>query len=298
MDDSETWDHSTHYQENGPTSFDHHSLDGPYDLGTPVHQVTFGMEELRSAYQPNEDWLLDDEAMIDSGASASAGGEAAVRKLVTAVVSANPAAEVLVDSRDRPYFRFGDGRWGRALYSVTLGFDRGQWGKIKLYGLKSPGVPVLLGMKEITGLGFICNLATGAAIVAKCPRLLRINTKKHLIFSFTRDLPQQDEEPGDPRLYLESLALEGEELRKWYECFDREKIRMSNMSGGHTRKEIALSLERNDEQQARGMSGDIEARAAHARSSNLIQYTDLDANQGASKGPADGSGLRAREGPG
>eukprot|EP00969_Alexandrium_andersonii_P022087 967200-Alexandrium_andersonii.AAC.1 len=60
------------------------------------------------------------EALVDSGASASAGGREAVEALVAAVAQANDRVEILVDTKDRPWFRFGNGRWGQGLYRVDM----------------------------------------------------------------------------------------------------------------------------------------------------------------------------------
>ena len=68
----------------------------------------------------NPDAIGDSEALVDCGAPASAGGEAAVVRLIAAVVAARPDASVTVDKESRPWFRFGDGRWGRAFYLARV----------------------------------------------------------------------------------------------------------------------------------------------------------------------------------
>ena len=116
----------------------------------------------------------DSRAMIDSGACASAGGHAAVRDLTAAVTRANPAVTVYVDQGDKPWFRFGDGKWGRAMYRVELAFPSF---KLSIYALNSPGVPVLLGMLALGGLGFTINLQTGRALAAGVYLKLAKNSK-------------------------------------------------------------------------------------------------------------------------
>ena len=48
-----------------------------------------------------------EEAILDSGATVSAGGEAAVRNLIHSLAQSRPDLSVTVISEDRPYFRYG-----------------------------------------------------------------------------------------------------------------------------------------------------------------------------------------------
>ena len=88
---------------------------------------------------------------------------------------------------DRPYFRFGSGQWGRALYRVTLYTDA--W-SLRVYALDSPGVPVLTGMRELHALNAILNCNNGHCIIAGNMTKLKQNSKLHLIINLVTDLPQ------------------------------------------------------------------------------------------------------------
>ena len=56
---------------------------------------------------------------IDTGATVTAGGQEAVQDLVVALAKARPDMTVNVASDDRPWFRYGSGQWGRALFGVN-----------------------------------------------------------------------------------------------------------------------------------------------------------------------------------
>ena len=71
------------------------------------------------------------------------GGVEAVQILVDAVKQGFSDSRVEVDSLDRPWFRFANGHWGRALSRVWLLTPMG-W--ISIYTLEAENVPVLAGM--------------------------------------------------------------------------------------------------------------------------------------------------------
>ena len=62
---------------------------------------------------------LPTESLTDTSATATAGGKNAVRDLCKALVTARPDLKIDIHEQSRPWFRFGDGRWCRALYRVT-----------------------------------------------------------------------------------------------------------------------------------------------------------------------------------
>ena len=67
----------------------------------------------RAAIQP-------EEAIINSGATVSAGGETAVKNLLHSLAQSRPDLSLTVVTEDRPYFRYGSGSWGQASYKVKL----------------------------------------------------------------------------------------------------------------------------------------------------------------------------------
>ena len=94
---------------------------------------------------------------------ASAGPQIAAEKLISAVLSKDNQAQIDIRHGDRPYFRFGNGRWGRAPYKVEIKSSvSGQPRKFGLYALPNPAelhspdfdmnslVPILIGMDHLS----------------------------------------------------------------------------------------------------------------------------------------------------
>ena len=97
--------------------------------------------------------------MIDCGAKASAAPDAVVKGLISSILECYRGARIDIDQSARPYFRFGSGRWGRALYRIHISSDvSGVSRKFSLFALPNPSefyevnfdkstlVPVLVGM--------------------------------------------------------------------------------------------------------------------------------------------------------
>ena len=78
----------------------------------PPEEMLFNPVQTSSS----SDHSLPTESLIDTGATATAGGKNAVRDLCKALVTARPDLKIDIHEQSRPWFRFGDGRWGRALY--------------------------------------------------------------------------------------------------------------------------------------------------------------------------------------
>ena len=138
--------------------------------------------------------------MLDCGATASAAPEAIVRSLISAVLTQDKGAKIELEQSARPYFRFGNGRWGRALCRVHLSSQAsGQHQHFSLYALPNPDaaynnsldksslVPVLIGMDYLgpQGVGMMLDFATGLAMNTKDlkPEVYQLHTnhKGHLV---------------------------------------------------------------------------------------------------------------------
>ncbi|CAE7822031.1 unnamed protein product, partial [Symbiodinium sp. CCMP2456] len=138
--------------------------------------------------------------MIDCGATASAAPEAVVKGLISAILEKDSGARVDVDTNARPYFRFGDGRWGRALYRVHISSAvSGSTKRFALYVLPNPKeyfqagfdkaslVPILIGMDFLgkDGNGLIIDFTTGlvTSSVDEKPEILQLkqNHKGHFL---------------------------------------------------------------------------------------------------------------------
>ena len=87
--------------------------------------------------------MLQADVVLDCGATETAGGVEAVQILVDAVTQGFPDSRVEVDPLDRPWFRFANGHWSRALSRVWL-LTPLKWNSI--YTLEAEDAPVLAGM--------------------------------------------------------------------------------------------------------------------------------------------------------
>ena len=58
--------------------------------------------------------------MVDSGATCSAGPESSVQRLISKILETDSGARINVATKDLPRFRFGSGKWGQALFRVTI----------------------------------------------------------------------------------------------------------------------------------------------------------------------------------
>ena len=138
--------------------------------------------------------------MLDCGATASAAPQAVVKDLIGAILSHDKQAVIEVDQSSRPYFRFGHGRWGRALYRLHISSDvSGQNYSLAIYALPNPSefyksnfdknnlVPILIGMDFLgkQGQSMIVDFSTGLFVSTQEPNpqaeRLQENRKGHFM---------------------------------------------------------------------------------------------------------------------
>ena len=158
----------------------------PYSKGKgkDLHFHEHYMYPIFSA-EHNPEELLASESIVDTGATATAGGRWAVQQLCSAVMNSRPNADMRVYMSDRPWFRFGNGRWGQALFKVCLSCDGIE---INMYSLPSPGVPVLTGMRELEQLNAILGCSTGKCLIKGHQTTLRRTPKRHLVLDYLKDV--------------------------------------------------------------------------------------------------------------
>ena len=147
--------------------------------------------------------------MLDSGATASAAPEAVVKGLVKAVLQCDRSARIELEQYARPFFRFGNGKWSRALGRTTISSSvSGSSRSFSLYTLPNPPeyysshfdsaslVPVLIGMDFIgpQGVGMIVDFGTGLAMNSKdeSPQIYNLETNKkgHYVLDIVQYLTQ------------------------------------------------------------------------------------------------------------
>ena len=128
-----------------------------------------------NAVTSKSDNISPSSGLLDCGATASAGPEASVQRLIAAVLEQDSSATVTVDQSLRPYFRYGSGSWGRALHHVELSTNvSGAYKFFEVFALPNPPeyvekwfrpemlVPILVGMSHIgpQGAGMIVDSMT------------------------------------------------------------------------------------------------------------------------------------------
>ena len=144
----------------------------------------YGMEMLGSEGGPlldlqatqEQDAISPTSGLLDCGATASAGPEASVQRLISSVLAQDANAKVTIDQARRPYFRYGSGSCGRALYHVTMSSSiSGREKHFEVFALPNPPeyvekwfrphmlVPILVGMSHIgpRGAGMIVDFNDG-----------------------------------------------------------------------------------------------------------------------------------------
>ena len=103
--------------------------------------------------------------MLDCSATASAAPDLAVHGLIQAILAQDRGAKVDIQPYVRPFFRFGNGKWGqaRATFSSTVS---GPHRSFSLFAIPNPDdpppnslVPILIGMDHI---------GTSGLLVVKC----------------------------------------------------------------------------------------------------------------------------------
>ena len=132
--------------------------------------------------------------MLDSGATCSAGPEQSITRPVQAVLTKDSAAQIKVDGQNRPRFRYGSGKWGRAQYHLEIKSSTSAR-TFQAFALPDPEeivqpwfqdhmlVPVLVGMDFMKGNGMIVDFSDGLAVCAALdedePVQLPRNGKSH-----------------------------------------------------------------------------------------------------------------------
>ena len=137
------------------------------------------VHEAQTSTMSSSRQVADGEALIDCGATASAGPEESVKGLIRSILAVDRGASVVIEKYMRPCFRFGNGKWGKALYRVVLtsrcsGMPR----SFAVFALPNPPdlhhpqfdrgslVPLLLGMDHLGGLhsAMLIDFYTGMAM--------------------------------------------------------------------------------------------------------------------------------------
>ena len=142
--------------------------------------------------------------MLDCGATASAGPEASAKKLISFLLHYDPNLQVSFNYQKRPYFRYGSGKWGRAMYHAVIHPSWDSSRCFELYVLDNPAeygqdwftddllVPILVGMDYLQKTGLILDFTDGHAVnghdVNPEPYTIEKNVKGHFMVNIAHYL--------------------------------------------------------------------------------------------------------------
>ena len=162
--------------------------------------------------------------MLDCAATASAAPDIAVQGLIKAVLSQDSGARIDVECM-RPFFRFGNGKWGQALYKVKISsWVSGQQRCFSLFSLPNPEVmheknlvPILVGMDHlgIHGCQMLVDFGTGLVMdgvdTSRQTYQLCINSKGHLVHDILYHLTRgHANHEGHATIHVASTTFEKE----------------------------------------------------------------------------------------
>ena len=143
--------------------------------------------------------------MLDSGATCSAGPESSIKNLVSALLKQDKSAKIHIDGKRCPRFRYGSGKWGKALFRISMESSLSSH-TFHAYALPDPEeskepwfndsmlVPVLIGMDFIDSHGLIIDFSDDMAVCGNHPEgkpfYLPRNSKKHLMVDVVQFLTE------------------------------------------------------------------------------------------------------------
>ena len=239
--------------------------------------------DLASASQ--ESSLQPSFGMLDCGATASAAPDASVQGLIKAILQQDKGARIDVQPYMRPHFRFGNGKWGQALYRVVITSDvSGQSRRFSLFSLPNPVemspknlVPVLIGMDHIgpQGCQMIVDFCLGYIIdgVDITPEIYQLstNSKGHFVYDIVNHLTKgKTSSTGSARVHvdrdvhnLSSATLQFRPLEFYHAKVEREEACAHDVE---TRKKLLWKLHAHVKA--------AEAHSAHMCSSRATELPD------------------------
>ena len=205
----------------------HKSKDAPRSVNAYASDMLLaGLEVLEAQSSSASSSTDPGTGMIDCGATASAAPEAVVKSLIDTVLTHDKGAIIELDQSARPYFRFGNGRWGRALCRVHISSAvSGRTRQFSLYTLPNPAeyvsnnfdrsclVPVLIGMDHLghKGVGMMIDFSLGLAMntLDENPEIYHLdkNHKGHFMLDIVQYLTQgQRSHDGQPHVIVRSSS--------------------------------------------------------------------------------------------
>ena len=174
-----------------------------------------------------------ESAMLDSGATCSAGPETSVRRLIAAIMEKDSGATIEVNTKLRPKFRYGSGKWNQALYRVTVSSNlSGTRRAFTCFSLPDPEeiiqqswftpsmlVPVLLGMGFLHQVGAILDFTDGMCCFSQLGVTvnLPVNSKGHFLIDIA-DFLTDGQTCQNKSVHVQLRLMEHEEVHEEFEA--------------------------------------------------------------------------------
>eukprot|EP00435_Cladocopium_sp_Y103_P031210 s50_g7.t2 len=200
-----------HFKGKGKTSANVYGLD--FNFLEPYSSTLYPLELYTSAdLHPPSHVMPEGCGMLDCGATASAGPEASVKKLISSLCRVDEHLGVSLDTSRRPFFRYGSGRWGQALYQVEITSSKQPQKSFRVFALPNPDeyyqktfedymlVPILVGMDYLAKVGLILDFSDGHALHGADPLsepfVMNKNAKGHYMVDIAQYLCGQSVPPS------------------------------------------------------------------------------------------------------
>eukprot|EP00435_Cladocopium_sp_Y103_P006371 s604_g2.t1 len=205
-------------------------VEPPVDFGV-CHGDLVAFHELQplELYSANDGGIVQRSVppgygMLDCGATASAGPEGSVKRLLGALRQHDPELQVSLNYQKRPFFRYGSGKWGQALYHMIVSSNLSEGRYFAMYVLENPKefyenwftddmlVPILVGMDHLSKVGLVLDFSDGHAVngnESPCPSYqLEKNSKGHYMVNIAQYLfgTVSESEAGNQQLAAETFA--------------------------------------------------------------------------------------------
>ena len=179
----------------------------------PSSSTSWDVSSPLSISSTSQATMKPQEGLLDSGATASAGPDASVRRLLQCLRRVDSQAVVETDLAKRPLFRFGSGKWGRALCQVrTTSSASGSPRTFHVFVLPNPEefyeswftpdqlVPILIGMDFLRPQGLVMDFTDGMAqitsVTGSQPFFMSQNSKGHFVLDLVAFLTGSLETPS------------------------------------------------------------------------------------------------------
>ena len=203
--------------------------------------------------------IPDGFGMLDCGATASAGPEASVKKLIARLRELDEQLMVTIDLERRPFFRYGSGRWGQAMYLTTIQTSKDPSKFFEVFALPNPTeyyqksfkehmlAPILVGMDFLSKVVLILDFKDGCAVFGAHnqsePFTMPKNSKGHFMVDIGQYLIGSSSSNAQAHAaYSATMQLEvGGPSDEWLELAVHEDLVASTLDEHHAALHVSAS---------------------------------------------------------